>query len=47
MKEIIIKLFKRISNFFNGLVAALEDAAYVNEVKKVTKTKKKKTKKIK
>jgi hypothetical protein len=40
MKEIIIKLFKGISNFFNGLVAALEATAYKNQVKQNNKNKK-------
>jgi len=40
MKKIIIKVFKEIEYFINGLIAALEDSAYENEVKKNNKNKK-------
>ncbi|MDB4334607.1 hypothetical protein N9988_00090 [bacterium] len=40
MKKIIVKLFKEIEYFINGLIAALEDSAYENEVKKDSKKKK-------
>jgi len=43
MKKYILKqiifVFKSLSKFFNGLISALEDAAFENEVKKQNKNK--------
>lgn len=41
MKKYILKqmifIFKPFSNFFNGLIAALEDASFKNQIKKNNK----------
>jgi len=40
MKKIIIKIFKAWDDFFEGLIASIEESAYENEVKKDNKNKK-------